>query len=410
MPRVLLGANASRDLFHPEALVIAPWKSTHSILKSNAVLSLVSKNLEEGKRRRMKGFFAYCIVIVGLLGVHHSITPDMAYAHHLLGTKVEGLDVSLSNRVQGKGPLLIFYNHLDEAKIDSEDPRALLLRQRRATKGVIFNGDDFGHHPRVNKGIVNAFRRGLLSSITLQPPNWYAAEAYGYMAQYPQLELGVHLTLTSNTGHLVSPLSPISRVPSLVNNSGYFHSSILPLLFKGRAEEIKEELQLQIEDALAHGMDLTHLDCHMGWCHSMAPESETAYLDLAEAYDVPVRWMANPNEEKLRRRGLLCPTGAMLVNPVSQLIGYPSLKNAVILFLRHLQKGQIIEFILHPMAGACTWSERYRCMEYRLMFDAEVKKILDQEGIAVMGYRELRDVQRAQRRQGRGKTFSPIDF
>src|SRR5207302_4894466 len=60
---------------------------------------------------------------------------------------------------------------------------------------VIVNADDFGQSPGVNRGIIEAHERGIVTSASLMV-RWPAArEAAEYAAAHPQLGLGLHIDL-----------------------------------------------------------------------------------------------------------------------------------------------------------------------------------------------------------------------
>jgi predicted glycoside hydrolase/deacetylase ChbG (UPF0249 family) len=64
-----------------------------------------------------------------------------------------------------------------------------------ATRYVIVNADDFGHSPGVNRGIVAAHERGIVTSASLMVRWPAAAAAAAYGRAHPRLSLGLHLDL-----------------------------------------------------------------------------------------------------------------------------------------------------------------------------------------------------------------------
>ncbi len=60
---------------------------------------------------------------------------------------------------------------------------------------LIVNADDFGLSFGVNRGIIEAFEHGVVTSASLMV-NWIgAAEAAAYARQHPTLSLGLHIDL-----------------------------------------------------------------------------------------------------------------------------------------------------------------------------------------------------------------------
>ena len=60
---------------------------------------------------------------------------------------------------------------------------------------LIVNADDFGLTPDVNRGIVEACRRGVLRSTTLMANGGAFADAVALAKQEPKLDVGAHLVL-----------------------------------------------------------------------------------------------------------------------------------------------------------------------------------------------------------------------
>jgi chitin disaccharide deacetylase len=64
-----------------------------------------------------------------------------------------------------------------------------------ATRFLIVNADDFGQNPGVNRGIIEAHERGIVTSASLMV-NWpAAAEAASLARAHPRLSIGLHVDL-----------------------------------------------------------------------------------------------------------------------------------------------------------------------------------------------------------------------
>jgi chitin disaccharide deacetylase len=64
-----------------------------------------------------------------------------------------------------------------------------------ASKYLIVNGDDFGQSAGINRGIIEAHERGILTSASLMVRWPFAAEAADYARAHPELSVGLHLDL-----------------------------------------------------------------------------------------------------------------------------------------------------------------------------------------------------------------------
>lgn len=151
-------------------------------------------------------------------------------------------------------------------------------------KRVIINGDDFGLCAGVNEGIIQAYRRGILSSTSLMTntPGFDAAVLLA--RENPGLGIGVHLNIVRGV-----PLLAKNMVPSLLRKDGYFLGRVFPLfsgILRGKIklEEIEWEWRAQIEKALAAGIAPTHLDSEKH-VHAFPPLFRLA-LKLAAEYGI----------------------------------------------------------------------------------------------------------------------------
>ena len=101
------------------------------------------------------------------------------------------------------------------------------------------------------------------------------------------LDVGVHLTLNAEKQHYKwGPLTAPSRASGLVDDLGYFHPDVATTRRKAHPEAVEAELRAQIETAYAAGIDVTHLDAHMG-C-ALSPEFCDIYIRLGLEYRLPV--------------------------------------------------------------------------------------------------------------------------
>jgi predicted glycoside hydrolase/deacetylase ChbG (UPF0249 family) len=90
-------------------------------------------------------------------------------------------------------------------------------------------------------------------------------------------------------------------VPSLLDEQGYLPRTLLEVLRAAKPEHVEIELRAQIEAALAAGIDVTHLDSHMGTV--LLDPFVGIYAKLAQEYRLPV-FAAHPDPDVLERAGL----------------------------------------------------------------------------------------------------------
>jgi chitin disaccharide deacetylase len=135
----------------------------------------------------------------------------------------------------------------------------------RLAPGLIVNADDLGIHPRINAGILSAYRSGILTSATMLVTTPYLEETIIEVVRPALLPIGVHLSLT-----LGQAVAPQREVSDLVDERGEFTWSARRLLlcsFAGEKErlllaQIRREFEAQLGLARDCGLRPAHVDSH----------------------------------------------------------------------------------------------------------------------------------------------------
>jgi len=129
-------------------------------------------------------------------------------------------------------------------------------------KNLIVNADDLGWTEGVNRGILESFNHGIVTSTSLLANGAAFAGAVQAARSAPGLAVGVHLNLTDGP-----PLANREAVASLLNNAGEFASSPESLLLRRARrslllEDVESEWDAQIQKVRNAGISPTHLDGH----------------------------------------------------------------------------------------------------------------------------------------------------
>ena len=127
---------------------------------------------------------------------------------------------------------------------------------------LIVHADDFGLSEKVNEGIVDAHRNGILTSTSIMACAPAFDHAVRLAKETPSLDIGVHLTLVEEP-----PLTDPAKIPSLVDETGHFHKHVTVFAkryFQGliNPDEVRVELDAQITRILDAGLKVSHLDSH----------------------------------------------------------------------------------------------------------------------------------------------------
>lgn len=156
------------------------------------------------------------------------------------------------------------------------------------TKLLMIHADDAGLSHAENRATMQSLEHGIVNSYSIMVPCSGFHEIATFAKNNPQFDNGIHLTLTCEWENCrFGPVLPISEVPSLVDKNGHFYKKRKDLKNNASADDVKKELQAQIEKAFEFGLNPTHLDSHM-YSVGTTYEFFKIYKDLGEKYDLPV--------------------------------------------------------------------------------------------------------------------------
>lgn len=153
-------------------------------------------------------------------------------------------------------------------------------------KQVVIHEDDVGMTHGANLAFAELSALGACTSGSVMVPCPWYPEAAAMAVANPSLDLGVHLTLTSEKKpYRWRPVTRPPRSARLTDEQGYFFPDV-PTARKAAPEAVEAELRAQIEIAEAAGIDITHFDAHMGT--AQMPEFVEIFCRLGREYRVPV--------------------------------------------------------------------------------------------------------------------------
>ena len=129
-------------------------------------------------------------------------------------------------------------------------------------KNLIVNADDLGWTDGVNRGIVEAFHHGIVTSASLLANGTAFAGAVETARSVPALGVGVHLNLSDGP-----PVADRETVTSLLDDDGKLANGPESLLLRRVRRglllaEVETEWDAQIQRVRDAGIAPTHLDGH----------------------------------------------------------------------------------------------------------------------------------------------------
>jgi predicted glycoside hydrolase/deacetylase ChbG (UPF0249 family) len=155
-------------------------------------------------------------------------------------------------------------------------------------KLLIVHADDIGLAQSVNDASNKAFASGGITSGSIMVPCPWFVDFAEYYKSHPDLDVGIHITLTSEWDfYKFGGILPSTEIPSLLDENGYFYPTTEEVGLNANPAEAEKEIRAQIDRAIAYGIRPTHLDTHMGSVLAR-PELVEIYMKLGREYDLPV--------------------------------------------------------------------------------------------------------------------------
>jgi chitin disaccharide deacetylase len=258
---------------------------------------------------------------------------------------------------------------------------------------LIINADDFGMCHAINDAILRSLTDGVVCSTSVMVPCPWARHALHLLKEHPAIPFGIHLTVICESVHYRwGPLTCRDKVPSLLDETGYFYSPerIPKFLAQARLEELDVEFRAQIETVLAANLTPTHLDWH---CLRNGQRADIfdLTLRLAHEYGLALRVAERPLIDDVQRQGL--PTADHdLLDSFTLETSDKAARYAHM--LRDLPAG-LSEWAVHPGLDTAELraiqpdGTQVRQTDFDVMISADTRAMIQQEGITLLSYKPL---------------------
>lgn len=168
---------------------------------------------------------------------------------------------------------------------------------------LILHVDDAGMSRDSNRGTIRAIEQGVANSFSVMMPTPWVPQIAAYIAANPQVDAGLHLTLTSEWRHYRwGPLAGKPAVQGLVDTQGAMWPTVAQVVEHSSADEVELEIRAQVDRALTMGFKPTHLDSHMGTLFA-TPEFLARYINVGVELGIPVMFPGGHNFYALQDYG-----------------------------------------------------------------------------------------------------------
>ncbi|MBI3119707.1 MAG: polysaccharide deacetylase family protein [Candidatus Hydrogenedentes bacterium] len=287
-------------------------------------------------------------------------------------------------------------------------------------KVVIFHIDDVGMSHDSNVGTIKSMEQGLATSCSIMMPCSWVPEFFHYLQQHPQVDAGLHLTLTSEwKEYRWGPLAGKTATPGLVDKEGCLWGNVGEVVQHATADEVETEIRAQVDRAKTMGFDITHLDTHMGTVYA-TPEFLQRYVKVAMEEQIPVMVPAGHMQFIGADEAVRGPEARAQIQALGETLwnsGLPVLDDLYnetygwkkeekvdnfIATLKEMRPG-LTQFIIHATEPMCnfsvlTTSSNTREGDMLAMLDPRLKQAIADQHIILTTWRELK-----QRRDQAGK-------
>jgi predicted glycoside hydrolase/deacetylase ChbG (UPF0249 family) len=268
---------------------------------------------------------------------------------------------------------------------------------------VIINADDVGMCQATLAAFSDLVESGVVSSGSVMVPCPWFPEAARFCREHQFVDVGVHLTLTSEwDGYRWGPLSTRDPASGLIDSEGYFYRN-QSMWARPDGQAISAEMLAQIIRARQAGLNLTHINCHM--FATLDARLVGRYVELGFNQQLPILMVRQPQWVQI--------LSERAINGWEEQ-GLPVFDHLREMYLNKPAEGRLDQardvfnnlppgltyFMIHPAQDtpelrAITGDWPQRVADYETLMSAQLRDHVRKSGVQVIGWRALRDAMRA---------------
>lgn len=270
------------------------------------------------------------------------------------------------------------------------------------SKLLIIHADDFGLSHSVNMATFELLKKGMITSASVMVPCPWFGEVADLVSRHPDLDIGIHLTLTSEWEYYRwGGVLPAPEIPSLLDPNGFLFPDVPDVVANAKPAEVEKECRAQIDRAIAFGLKPTHFDTHMGTLFG-SPQFTEIYLRLSKDYNIPVFLPRNSIEQqKPEMLPLLEQGNYILVDRyfmATPEVPRDQWQEYYIDLVKNLEPG-VTQIIVHlgfsdPELRAVTidhpdYGAAWRQKDFDALISKEFRAALEENQVHLIGWREI---------------------
>ena len=273
------------------------------------------------------------------------------------------------------------------------------LGYKSTDKLLIIHADDLGLCQSVNSATFESFQNESISSASVMMTTKEISEVVSFLDNNKNYDMGIHLTVTSEWKyHKWGGVLNKNEISSILNSKNNLYWNKRKFTKNGKLDEIRKELQAQIDLATTMGIKPSHIDSHEGALF-FDPDIFKLYLQIAEENDllafVPIQASVHfdKNFEKPKHAIIIdqfhmLPEGT----DINEIKDYyfdvvENLKPGLSQIIIHLGKDEkeLREITIdHP-----NFDYRWRQKDYEIFNSLEFKNHLEKNNIKLINWKDL---------------------
>ncbi len=289
---------------------------------------------------------------------------------------------------------------LNEQINNDFDEISQILGFNPSDKLLIIHADDLGLCESVNSATFESFKNRAISSASVMMTTDEINEVASFSNTNQNYDMGIHLTVTSEWKlHKWGGILNNEDIPSILNKKDHLYWNKRKFTKNGKLDEIRKELQAQIDLGKSMGINPSHIDSHEGALF-FDPDIFKLYLDLAKENDllafVPIQASVHFDENFKK------PKHAIIIDQFHMLpegINVSEIKDYYFNVIKNLQPGlsQIIvhlgkdeEELREITIDHPNFDYRWRQLDFDVFNSIDFKNHLKKHNIKIINWKDLK--------------------
>jgi len=303
----------------------------------------------------------------------------------------------------------------DHAAAETSDATtyAERLGYPKGARVLMIHADDAGMSKASNDAIVETFDAGTVTSASIMMTCSWVPGFRTWLEKNPNVCAGVHLTFTSEwDDYRWGPVLGRDTVPGLLDANGFLPDSVPEVVSNASADEIEAEMRAQIELAERMGVEVSHIDSHMGTLFA-TPAYFMRFMKVAIEKQIPMLIAGGHLTEARKGNGAAIAMLRPLVPRVWN-AGLPVLDDIDTRSYRWKTTDKVAEFkqVVRDLQPGVTWFNVHPTMpteeakqitdnrellwgDYYALTDPSLMQAIEEEGVILTSWKELMERRKA---------------